>query len=83
MNPLLEHTYTLPADGRKALAARIGTSPAGLHQLSHAYRTKGVLSLTADLAARVEAATDGAVLREQCCQACGKCDLARKARDVV
>ena len=80
-NPLLEHTYTLTADGRKALAARIGTSPAGLHQLSHAYRTKGVLSLTADLAARVEVATSGAVLREQCCQACGKCDLARKARE--
>ena len=50
MNPLLEHTHTLTADGRKALAAR------------------------------VEAATDGAVLREQCCVACGRCDLAKKAR---
>lgn len=81
MNPLLEHTYTLTADGRKALAARIGTSPAGLHQMAHAYRTKGVLSLTADLAARVEAATGGAVKREDCCVACGKCDLAKKARE--
>lgn len=81
MNPLLEHTYTLTADGRKALAARIGTSPAGLHQMAHSYRTKGRLSLTADLAARVEAATDGAVRREDCCIACGKCDLAKKARE--
>ncbi len=79
-NPLLDHTYTLTADQRKALASRIGTSPAGLHQLSHAYRTAGKLSLTPDLARRVEEATSGAVLREQCCVACGKCDLAAKAR---
>lgn len=79
-NPLLEHTYTLTADQRKALAAKIGTSPAGLHQMAHAYRSKGILSLTPDLARRVEEATGKAVLREQCCAACGKCDLAAKAR---
>lgn len=79
-NPLLEHCYTLTTQQKKALAARIGTSPAGLHQMAHAYRTAGKLSLTADLAARVEAATDGAVRREDCCVACGRCDLAKKAR---
>jgi hypothetical protein len=48
--------------------------------MAHAYRTAGKLSLTPDLARRVEEATSGAVLREQCCVACGKCDLAAKAR---
>jgi hypothetical protein len=79
-NPLLEHTSHLSADAKRDLATAIGTSPAGLHQIAHSYRTSGKLSLTPDLAARVEAATGGAVLREQCCVACGKCDLARKAR---
>lgn len=81
MNALSQYMSGLTADGRKALAARIGTSPAGLHQLHKAYRTAGKLSLTADLAARVEAATDGAVRREDCCVACGRCDLAKKARE--
>lgn len=79
-NPLLEHTSRLTADQKRDLAARIGTSPAGLHQIAHAYRTSGALSLTPELAARIEAATGGAVLREQSCPACGKCDLAAKAR---
>ncbi len=79
-NPLLEYTSNLTTEGKRDLAAAIGTSPAGLHQLAHAYRTAGKLSLTPDLAARVEAATGGAVLREQCCTACGRCALARKAR---
>jgi len=82
-NPLLEHVSRLAAEGKRDLAAAIGTSPAGLHQIAHAYRTAGKLSLTPDLAARVEAATSGAVLREQCCVACGRCDLAVKARGVL
>ncbi len=80
-NPLLEYASALTADAKRDLAQAIGTSPAGLHQIAHAYRTSGKLSLTPDLAARVEAATGGAVLREQCCVACGKCDLARRARE--
>lgn len=79
-NPLLEHTSHLSAEGKRELAAAIGTTPAGLHQIAHAYRTAGKLSLTPDLAARIEAATSGAVLREQSCPACGRCDLAAKAR---
>ena len=79
-NPLLDHTSRLTADQKRALATAVGTTPAGLHQIAHGYRTKGHLSLTPDLAARIEAATGGAVLREQCCQACGRCDLAVKAR---
>lgn len=79
-NPLLDHTSRLTADQKRALATAAGTTPAGLHQIAHSYRTKGVLSLTPELAARIEAATGGAVLREQCCQACGRCDLAVKAR---
>ena len=79
-NPLLDHPSRLSAGAKRALATAIGTTPAGLHQLAHGYRTKGHLSLTPDLAARIEAATGGAVLREQCCTACGRCDLAMKAR---
>jgi hypothetical protein len=79
-NPLFEHTKNLTPDAKRSLALAIGTTPAGLHQLAHAYRTSGKLSLTPDLAARVEAATGGAVLREQCCVACGRCELAEKAR---
>lgn len=79
-NPLLDYTSPLTAGEKRHLADAVGTTPAGLHQIAHAYRTKGVLSLTPDLAARIEAATGGAVLREQCCVACGGCDLAAKAR---
>lgn len=79
-NPLLDYTSHLTADQKRELAAAVGTTPAGLHQIAHAYRTKGVLSLTPDLAARIEAATSGAVLREQSCAACGRCELAVKAR---
>ena len=82
-NPLLTHTQHMTPDAKRELALAIGTTTAGLHQMAHAYRGKGKLSLTPDLAARVEAATGGAVLREQSCVACGRCELAKKARASV
>ena len=80
LNPLLSHIDGLTTDQRRDLADRIGTTPAGLHQMAHAYRTGGELRLTAQLAARVEFGTQGAVAREQCCPDCANCDLAAKAR---
>ena len=82
MNPLLEHVSSLTTDQKRDLADRVGTTPAGLHQMAHAYRTAGELRMTAQLAARVEWGTQGAVTREQCCLDCANCDLAAKARSM-
>lgn len=83
MNVLSEYISELTTEDRKGLADRMGTTPAGLHQIHKAYRKSGRLEVSPELAARIEFATRGSVKREDCCTICRECDLAKKARGVV
>lgn len=74
---------------RKRLAKLALTTPGHIMQIAGAYRTDGVASTTPELARRLEAAAikihrEGLpeLVREDLCIACGRCELARKAREI-
>ena len=75
---------------RNKLIKLAKTTLGGLRQLAGAYRSKGKLHATPELAAIVEKAVfrvrrEGLpeVKREDLCPACGKCDLAKVARAAI
>lgn len=85
MNALQSWLYKATPQQRRELAEKAGTTTASLHQASKAYRTKGVLRITPDLAARLEKASLSIAItpslrREDLSPACSACDLAAKCR---
>ena len=69
----------------RQLAKRARTSYAVLRQTAGAYRTGGVLTVTAEFARRLERASEqipGAPVlkREELCPACGRCEFAKQCR---
>jgi hypothetical protein len=73
-------------DEKRALAAGCDTSVAALHQAAHAYRTKGIVSLSPELARKIEIYAKEVpgrlpkLRREDLCPACAQCELAVRAR---
>lgn len=78
MNVLLEHLTNLTPAQRRDLAEKARTSAASLRLAAHGYKTKGLLNLSPDFAARVEEASDGALSRTQLSDLCASCPHARK-----
>jgi len=78
MNPLLTWWTSASPEDKKALAEAAGTTVPALHQSAHAYRSSGELSLSPELARRIEIALNGAVKREQMCPACSRCEYVSK-----
>jgi hypothetical protein len=79
-NPFKTWMQESTAEEKRALAAAAGTTYDNLYQMAKAYRTGGKVSVTPDMARRLEKASKGALRREDLCPACGRCDLAEKAR---
>ena len=67
-------------EAKAVLAAAAGTSVASLRQMAHGYRTNGYVRLTPEMARKIELASNGQFRREHLCPACGRCELAAKAR---
>lgn len=73
---------------RERLIKYAKTTLGGLRQLAGAYRTGGKVHATPELAAAIEKASIKvggelpAIKREDLCLACGKCELAKIAREV-
>ena len=70
---------------RRRLCELASTTLEAFMQMVGAYRTKGVVSVEPETAARLEAASLKmphlpVLKREDLCLACGKCELARIAR---
>jgi hypothetical protein len=63
------------------LAKNAGTTVGTLRQIAGGYRTDGKVSTTPELARRIEIASKGELRRENLCVACGKCELAKIARE--
>lgn len=79
-NPLKDWWARATPYQRDALAHEIGTTPQALRQMAMAYKTDGEASLSPTSAAAIEKALHGAIRREDLCQVCGQCDLAKLAR---
>lgn len=86
MNKLMNWAKTHTIAERKTLADKAKLSYAVLMQIAGAYRTNGVVSTTPETAAAIEAASiemGDTIKREDLCQACGRCELAKVARGVM
>ena len=81
MNSLLNWWQGATPEGKRNLAAAVGTTVPALHQMAHAYRTAGVVNLSPETAKKIEQALAGAIKREHLCRDCRECDLAAKARN--
>ena len=75
---------------RKRLAKTANTTEGHLRQVSGGYRTGGAASTTPDLARQLEFSSlkmqrDGLppLSRESLCPACGRCELAKRARETL
>ena len=87
-NPLDTWMSQASPDEKRALASLAQLPSTGdLHQMAKAYRTNGKLSLTPDVARRLDEASRTPVLqhlpalaREELCPACGRCDFALLVR---
>lgn len=89
MNILQSWLQAATIPERNKLIKFAKTSLGGLRQLAGAYRTKGKIRATPEVAAAVEKAAakihhEGlpVIKREDLCPACGKCELAKIARSV-
>lgn len=82
MNPLLQWWSSASSDEKKWLADEVGSTVGSLHQIAHAYRTHGQLSLTPDLARSIERALAGKIKREQMCPACSRCEYVSRCTHV-
>lgn len=77
-NPLQLALIAMTPIQRQKIADKMQISIESLRQMGYAYRTAGKLALSPEMAAKVEKHTQ--IPREKLCPACGKCDLAKKAR---
>lgn len=80
-NPLKDWWTRATPEQKRKMADEVGTTVATLHQMAGAYRTKGQVSVSPLMAAKIERASGGAIKREQLCRACGQCELAEIARN--
>ncbi len=77
-HPFAELFDNFNAEGKRSLAARLGTSVESLRQMVRGYRTDGQPRLSPEMAAKVEKQTG--IHRELTCPACAACNLAKAAR---
>lgn len=75
-NILLDHLAAMSPDARTSFAKKAGSSPMSLRLAAHGYKTGGQLSLSPEFAARIEAASGGALPRTQLSDTCKKCPFA-------
>lgn len=78
MNPLAKWLSRATVKEREALARRAGTTPNSLHVTAGAYRNGGKLNMTAEFAARIENASDGALRRDELSPVCKACPYAKR-----
>lgn len=72
-NPLLQYFKALTDEQKVKFAAKAGSTVASIRLAAHAYKTKGVLAVTPELAARLEWASDGALTRCTLSKVCSEC----------
>lgn len=89
-NPLKRWMGAATPIEKTRLAKLARTSLGTLQQQAGGYRTEGRVSMSADLAARVEKATQKLVRKDlpvlhraDLCEACGRCEFAREAKKAV
>lgn len=80
-NPLKDWWTRATPEQKRNMADEVGTSVGAIHQMAGAYRTDGRVSVSPQVAAKIERASGGEIKREELCLACGQCELAEIARE--
>ena len=76
INPLKTYLRRLTVEQRVAFAERAGSSDTSLRLAANGYKTDGVLVITPAFAARLEAASNGELKREELSSTCAQCPYA-------
>lgn len=80
-NPLIKYLNTKTPADRKVFAEAAGSSATSMRLAAHGYKTGGKLAITPEFAARIEAASDGALCRTELSGVCAACPLACASRE--
>lgn len=72
-NALLAYLTARTPEERCEFAAKAGSSAMSLRLAAHGYKTQGTLAITPEFAARIEAASDGALSRLELSTVCAAC----------
>lgn len=80
MNALIKHLNTMTPAERVTFAEKAGSSATSMRLAAHGYKTDGLMVISPEFAARIEAASEGALCRTELSAVCGACPLACASR---